>query len=160
MHNRRLTALVFGIALAAIVTAAGVAYAISSPNVTSSNTDVVRKTVNNLDINTTGGTPTTMLSVRLPAGAWVITINATAVAPGSEGLYIRCGIYSGATLLNQSTRSPDAYVGALSTTAGLHAASSTVVSLKCSQDGGVSGSPNYVDAGAVLWAHKSLSLVH
>jgi hypothetical protein len=158
MRSRRFTVLAFSVVLIALAAAAGVASAFSRPDVTSTNTDAVRTTTINKNINVAANTPTTIVSVTLPAGAWVITADATTASPAGEGNILRCGVYRGTTRLDVSSRNTSPFVGALSATAALKTTSAFVASLKCSQDDAVSGSPNYVDAGATLWAHKAASL--
>jgi hypothetical protein len=158
MRSRRFTVFVFSLVVIAIAAVAGVASAISSPNVTSTNTDAVRTTTVNKPINVAANTPTTIVSITLPAGAWVLTGDASTVSPNGEGSILRCGVYRGTTRLDVSSRSTATFVGAQSATAALRTTSPFVGSLKCSQDDAVSGSPNLVDAGATLWAHKAASL--
>lgn len=161
MRNRRVLVLLFSVAIpVALAAAGGAAYGFSRSAVTSANTDVVRKTKSATSLSPTGGTKTTILSVNLPAGSWVITADVTAIG-NSNTDWARCGIFKGATRLSlhsgDFSPAPGTYSADLGTIGAVHGAGAFTASLKCWEDGS-SGPPAYIDAGAVLWAHRSASL--
>ena len=155
--TRWMRALLFSASLVALLVVAGAAgavYGAAHPSVTGTNTDAYKKTSANVFLSETGGTKTTIVSILLPAGQWVITGDATIYAPNYGG-FVRCAVFKGSTQLDlQST------FGTLSGINVIGAVKSTspfAASLKCWDDDSNPIPPD-VDSGAVLWAHKSTSL--
>jgi hypothetical protein len=159
--------IISGIAMCAVAGTAGVAYAASTA-VTSSNTDVVVTTAHNKNMSTSGGTRTTIASVTLPAGAWVLSAHASLVNFGPSD-YGRCAINRGTTSLGAASatvgdpsaagnQGPASLVSTVSVAGAVRLTGSTVVTLTCWHDRS-NGSQPYVDASASLVAHKSPSLV-
>jgi hypothetical protein len=155
-QRRTVLAVTGGLVLAVTVGAAG--YAASTQSVQNSNVDVVRTRATQKNLPTTGGTNTTVISVVLPGGSWVVTTNATAVNFGSDD-YVRCGIYSDSTSLNGATTYIGVgagAVGGINPIGSFKSSGPVTVRLRCSHDTTAAGL--YIDPGAVLWAHRSASL--
>jgi hypothetical protein len=123
-----------------------------------------------MNLSKTGGEGVTLTSLTLPAGSWVVSAEATLVNFGPSD-FARCQIYangkqiaSGATMVGNPNLSGAEGAAALVAGRGLIGAfeiSTTVpAELRCLHDHNTpSGEgPRYVDAGAVLLAHKSASL--
>lgn len=136
----------------------GVAYGATSNEITASTQDVVLQTSAATPLPTMGGQNTTVLSVRLPAGSWVVTSDAVAVNFGANDI-VRCGIYRGAVQLSgMSAEVATGHVVAdIPTTGGFIRTTGSKVTLQCWHDADVAG--EYIDPGATLTAHKSTSLV-
>lgn len=169
MH-RNVAATVAGAALVltAILAGPGAASA-ATTGVDSSSQDVVAHTAANRYENNAGGSRTTLLSVDLPAGAWVLTMNATLVNFSASD-YARCGVFVGggqvagatATVGNPAasgSMGAASYVSTVSAAAGVTLPGTATVTLQCWHDNYVAGGAPYVDAGAALTAHKSDALV-
>jgi hypothetical protein len=155
-RHRTVLPMAAGLVLAITVGAAG--YAASTQSVQNSNVDVVRTRTSQKNLPVAGATNTTVISVVLPSGSWVVTANATVVHFGSND-YVRCGIYRDGTLLNVATTMIGAgagVVGGINPIASFKSGGPHTVSLRCSHDTSAGGL--YVDPGAVLWAHRSASL--
>ena len=156
-HLRVVMLATIGLLLAASLGAA--AYAATRPSVSSANTDVVRTrtAAKSLGGQDDYGKYYTVLSVTLPKGSWVITANATASNFGM-GDSVTCRIYRGSAVV----ASVETIVSASNGLAGLNpiasfgSSTSQSVSLRCSHEGLHDGIT--IDAGAVLWAHRSSSL--
>jgi hypothetical protein len=125
--------------------------------VTPAATDVWRRTTVNIDLPTAGKQLSDpILFVRLPAGNWVLSLDATAVAFGSSD-FRRCAIYSNNQGLNGATAVVGAdggvgsstLVGNISTTAIVRAANVFAASVICQHDNSRVVPPK-VDAGATL----------
>ena len=144
-----------GLFIAATLGAAG--YAASRPNVSSANVDVIRTRSTPRSLGGGPASPVTILYVSLPAGSWVVTASATADNFGN-GDIVRCGLYRGSTPLDVASTVVSAANGmaSLAPIGAFKSGGSTAVSLRCSHDGLINGIT--IDAGAVLWAHRSSSL--
>lgn len=136
----------------------GVAYGAASDAITASTQDVVLHTSAATPLAATGGQNTTVISVRLPAGSWVVTSDAVAVNFGATDI-VRCGIYRGAEQLSAmgAEVATGNVVVDIATTGGFTRATGSKVTLQCWHDADVAG--EYIDPGATLTAHKSTSLV-
>jgi hypothetical protein len=154
-------------AVAAAVAAlalAGAGYAVSSTGTLPSNTtDGFAETSAATPLGMSGGTHVTVASLALPAGAWVLSSEASIVNFGPSD-YTRCRIVasgvqiaSGTTLVGDPSQPGANGAGALVAARGLvgsvvHSTPFTAA-LDCSHDS--SNSNPYVDPGAVLWAHAA-----
>jgi hypothetical protein len=165
----------WGVALAsAAVLAVGsgvAAYATVTTSVVSSTaSDAVRKSTANINLSTVGGAPTTIVSMTLPAGSWVLSSTESAVNFGPSD-YLRCNIMRGGTSLVGNTTmvgdnslpgamGPGAYVATLASIGRFTSARQTTVSLSCNHDTDTPSpnGPPYIDAGATLWAHRATKL--
>jgi hypothetical protein len=149
---------------------AGAAYA-ATANATravgSTTSDIVVSTGASDTLSTTGGTTTTIASVTLPPGSWVLTLHASLVNFGPSD-YTRCSLYRNSTNVGGATATVGdpagsgsmgaaAYVSTVSFATAFRSSSSAGISVRCSHDS-TNGSAPYVDAGASLVAHKSPSL--
>jgi hypothetical protein len=149
--------------LAVLAFVAGSAYAAGPLAVTSSNTDAYRTSPAIIDLSDTGGVKSTILTLSLPAGSWIISADATALSNFGRGGYIRCALYQGSTKLDQAAVSlvmdTINQTDDLSLIGAVKGASSFTARLKCWEDTSIAPPYfNHIDAGAVLWAHKSSSL--
>jgi hypothetical protein len=148
------------LAAALAATGAGAALAVSNAVtpavVTSSNVDAVKQTSTSVSLNTSTNKKV-ILSMTVPAGAWVITANLSAVNFSAYD-YVRCAVYAASTILGQQSTmvGNGDNVGAMAVTGAVKLSSSMMVSLRCSHDTAMAGM--YIDGGASLWAHKSTSL--
>jgi hypothetical protein len=139
------------------------AYGASQSAVTSSNTDAFRTTPMVIDLSADGGVKTTILSVSLPAGSWVISFDAVALSNFGKGQYIRCALYQGSTQLDKATVSlTDSVINgafSISVMGTATAMGSFTAKVKCWQDASIAPPYfNHIDIGAALWAHRSSSL--
>ncbi len=149
---------------------AGAAYAATvnaSGAIGSSTSDIVVSTSGSNTLSQTGGATTTIASVTLPPGSWVLTLHASLVNFGPSD-YTRCSLYKNSTNIGGATATVGnpagsgsmgaaAYVSTVSFATALRSSSSAGISVRCSHDS-TNGSTPYVDAGASLVAHKSTSL--
>lgn len=169
--NTRITVTRAAIALilAGSTIAGGIVHADSSAPAATV-TDYVRSSSSNTNLSTVGGVNTTIVSVSLPAGSWVLSADATAVNFGPSD-YTRCKIYNGSTFLTQATTmvgdqslpgnmGPGAYVASVGTIGTIKTATAVTASLECSHDNATPSGDAvpYIDADAVLWAHRSAGL--
>jgi hypothetical protein len=173
MLHRRVRTWAFAVAgaVAFLIVSGVAAYAaMSGSAVSSTASDAVRKSTANINLSTVGATPTTIVSMTLPPGSWVVASEESAVNFGPSD-YLRCNIMrGGASLVGNTTMvgdnslpgamGPGTYVATLGSIARFTSANSTTVSLACNHDTGTpSGNgPPYIDAGATLWAHKATKL--
>jgi hypothetical protein len=155
--------------LALVCVLAAATYGAVNPAVGTRVTDVVRKSTQNTPLRRAAGTNRVILSVALPAASWVVSADVSAVNFGPSD-YVRCGIYRNANGLNGSTatvgdpnapgaRAPAPFVATINTTAAIRSSSAFTASLRCQHDFDTPqghGAP-YIDADAVLWAHKAAS---
>ncbi len=151
---------------ATLTLVSGVAYAVSG--VPSSATDAfAKKTSGNTNMSASGGVHTTVLSLTLPAGSWVLHGDETVVNFGASD-YARCGIVSGGTSLDthatmvgqpgiSGSWGPASFVSTVSETDAVVLTKATTVGIYCEHDH-TNGSKPYVDADADLWAHRAGSL--
>ena len=115
-------------------------------------------------LSRTGGEAVTVVSIWLPAGAWVLSSEATLVNFG-PGDFARCVIIAGGTQIASGATFVGGDAGAaLVADRGLLGSvlrsTGFRASLRCLHDSPTPaglGAP-YVDPGAVLWAHKSPAL--
>jgi hypothetical protein len=112
----------------------------------------------NTNLSATGGVPTTVLTLAVPAGSWLVTAKADGVNFGAAD-YMRCGIKAGATIEDQSTSTtqPASAVVNLESQAAVTVSGTTAVTLYCQHDDNTSG--EYVDAHASLIALKVPGIV-
>jgi hypothetical protein len=155
--------IVSSIAACAVVGTTGVAYAAVTA-VTSSTADVVVTTNSVKGMTDAVGRVVPFLSMTLPAGAWVLSANATLVNPGST-TSVRCAVYRGnieiahaATVVGSQAAVLDPAAN-LSVAVAVQLTGNTVISLSCSLNNRISGAAPRVDSAASLVAHKSSSLV-
>jgi len=146
-----------GLFLAGSLGAAG--YAAAHPDVSSTNTDVVRtrSSAKSLGGQDDYGKYYTVIAVTLPAGSWVLTADATANDFGS-GDIVTCRIYRGATVIASASTIVSASNGlaGLDPIGAYRSSVAESVSLRCAHEGLHDNIT--IDAGAVLWAHRSSSL--
>lgn len=149
----------------------GVAYGSHSATAVTGHTrDALVETHVSHDLSHTGGQKVTIISFRLPAGAWVISSQATLVNFGPSD-FTRCQIRaagaqiaSGTTMVGDPTlpgaQGPAAIVVGRGLLGSVRSSSRFTVSLRCWHDTSTpAGQPAaYVDPGAVIWARKSPSL--
>lgn len=138
----------------------------TSTNLTAS-ADVVRQSASAVQLSTSGGASTTVVSAALGAGSWVLSSNATLVGWGPSD-YTRCSLYSGNTVLGGATTmignpasgaGSGTYVATVSVHGSFTSSTSTTVELRCGHDTDrAAGSAPYVDPQATLWAHQTDSL--
>lgn len=130
--------------------------------------DVVVRTAANKNLSAAGGVETTIATMSLPAGSWVLTARASLVNFGPSD-FGRCSIFRGPTALggatavigdvNQAGSWPGTTVATLSMISStVTTAAATTISLRCGHDTTLPGIP-YVDASASLAAHRSTALV-
>ena len=162
-------ATIVGIAVTATLLSGGIAYAATSSTPTASTTDTIVTTTLNEGLSATGGVPTTIATLNLPPGAYVLHASGDVVNFGPSD-YTRCQIVVGstqaatvATLVGNPAK-PGALepAGDLSGFALVGGAVNTTTSpvqaiLRCSHDH-TNGATPYVDSGASLWAHKTNGL--
>jgi hypothetical protein len=134
--------------------------------------DAVIHTTAAKSLSTTGGAETTIISVILPAGSWVISATVTLVNFGPSD-YTRCQIVAGTTQIGAATtmvgnptltgaQGSAPFVATLSTMGAFKtSAVATTVNVNCSHDHSTPppNGPGYVDPLATLHAQKSASLV-
>jgi hypothetical protein len=148
-----LAALVVVVAVGGVVLAGGAV----RPSVGTADQDAYVQSSAIKYLSASAGVRTNIVSVTLPPGSWILTAEATLVTFG-EGQVVRCGVFAGSQVLQQTARDHDADADEISAVGAVKRTSGFVASFKCWQDGGVSGRRNYLDPGAALWAHKSSSL--
>jgi hypothetical protein len=141
----------------------GAAVAASS-GVTSTTKDAWEQTNHNVDISTTGAVETPILSIKVPAGGWVISGDATLVNFGPSD-------YAGCTLRDDASpdlnahgvmvgdpsqpgnSGPAGFMGSVSLTAAVDLTTSSTITMTCSHQDS-NGSTPYVNSNADLWVHK------
>lgn len=173
-------ALITGAAAAAIAVTAGAfapAWATAAPvrvagaNAVASTTvqDYWEQTHHNINISTTGGVETPIMTLRLPAGKWVLQADQTMVNFGPSD-------YSGCTIADTvnsdlnahgamvgdpnavGALGPAAFVATMSETAAVSLSAPTTVTITCSHQN-TNGATPYINSNADLWAHRSSNLV-
>ncbi len=139
------------------VTAAGATYAAISPVVSPTTSDVVVQRHSSLDLTLAGGknNRTTVLSVSLPAGGWVLSADPTVVSFFAQDV-ARCGLYADGNELNEHSTQLGRIASVPVATAFI-ARSTFAVSLQCWHDTTLT-QEIYIDHGVSLWAHKAESL--
>jgi hypothetical protein len=145
--------------VAAVVATAGVTYALSRPNlVTTTNTDVYRRTTHNMNLWSTGVRLMTILSFTVPKGSWVISASVEAVQGGGGAGDARCGVYAGPTELDgQAGNLDSSSIASINPVGAFTTATKSKVTLQCWDDLNLA-TPNYIDTGATLLAHRATSL--
>lgn len=159
---------VAGLVLTAALLGGGIAYATSSTP-TASKTDTIVTTTTNVHLSATGGVLTTIATLNLPPGAFVLHASGNLVnfAPSD---FTRCQIFVAGTRVaavstlvgNPGLSGAAGPAGLLSpfamTGGAVNPTTSTVLAaLRCSHDR-TNGATPYVDANASLWAHKTTGL--
>jgi hypothetical protein len=152
------------VATAAMCTG-GIAYAANAGTPTASKTDTIVTTTTNEHLGATGGVPTTIITLNLPPGAFVLHASGDLVNFGPSD-FTRCQIFvagSQVAAVSALVGSPTAAgnqgpAGLLSpfalTSGAVNATTSTVQAvLSCEHDH--TGATPYVDSSASLWAHKT-----
>ncbi len=156
-----------------VVTAAllsgGIAYAATSSTPTASTTDTIVTTISNKSLSPTGGVGTTIATLNLPPGAFVLHASGDLVNFGPSD-YTRCGIFvAGTVVASVSTlvgnpsasgnQGPAGFLSPFALVGGAVNPTTTTVSaaLRCSHDH-TNGATPYVDSSASLWAHKTSGL--
>lgn len=155
-----------GAGISAVAVGASAYAATSTP--TASATDTVARSATSHTLPATGGSLATVLTLRLPAGKYVITAGGDFVNWGPSD-YSRCRILVGSTQIaavSTIVGSPDgagsngaaAFVAPFALTGGVSVGSAGATAhLQCSHDQ-TNGSQPYVDANASIWAHRTASL--
>jgi len=127
------------------------------------------QTHHGISINTTGGVETPIMTLKLPAGKWVLHADQTMVNFGPSD-YGGCSI--GDTSNNNlnthrtivgnpnttGAMGPAPFVTVLSETAAVSLSASTTVTILCEHDDSNGATPS-IDSNADLWAHRSANLV-
>jgi hypothetical protein len=111
-----------------------------------------------VNMSSTGGVATTILTLALPKGSWLVTAKADVVNFGAAD-YERCGIKAGSTAADGSTSTtePTSPVANIESQTAVVLSAATAVTLYCQHDNNTSG--EYVDARASLIAQKVTSIV-
>jgi hypothetical protein len=154
------------VTLTTLLVAGGGAYAALNA-VPATATDAVAESSASVVLSPTGGVPVTVTSLSLPAGAWVLSSEATLVS-WSLSDYTRCQIVVGTTQIASGTtmvgdpaasgsQGASTFVADRGLMGVVRRTAPFTASLRCQHDHDVA-SPPFVDAGAVLVAHKSDSL--
>jgi hypothetical protein len=147
--------LVAGGAAAAAIAALAAAQNPASATATTVNTVFRQAPV--VSLPAVGGTPTTIVSMTVPAGNWVVQSKANAVNWNRED-YLRCAVFADQQLvgvgstahLGAHPANGGTYVGLLSNLGVLRASAPVAVTLQCSHDfTSTSGAP-YIEDGALL----------
>lgn len=160
---------VAGIMVTAALLSGGIAYAATSSTPTASKTDTIVTTAAGVSLSATGGVETTIATINLPPGAYVLHASGDLVNNGPSD-YTRCQIQVGGTPVagvstlvgNPSTSGasgPADLLSPFALTGGTVNSTTTTVSatLRCWHDT-TNGSTPYIDGDASLWAHKTSGL--
>jgi hypothetical protein len=116
----------------------------------------VRKAAN-INLSPEGKVNTTITSLSLPAGNWVIHADDTVVNFGAED-FLRCQIEVGGVVAGHTATAGNTNtVSTISGTVSVKLTKAETAKNTCSHDK-ASGSMSYVDGGADMWAHKASSL--
>ena len=139
------------------VTVAGAAYAAISPGVSPTTSDVVVQRNASIDLKLAGGKNhrTTVLSVALPAGSWVLSADPTAVDFHARDV-ARCGLYANGIELNEHSTQLGR-IASVPVASAFKARSTFTATLQCWHDTTLTAEI-YIDHGVSLWAHKANSL--
>jgi hypothetical protein len=157
-----------GMAAVAALASGGIAYAASSTP-TASKTDTIATTTTAVHLGATGGVLTTVATLNLPPGAYVLRGSGDLVNFGPSD-YTRCQLFAASThIAGVSTLvgNPDAsgawgaagILSPFSLVGGVvnPGPGSIVATLRCSHDHSNGATP-YIDPDATLWAHKTRGL--
>jgi hypothetical protein len=160
---------VAGIAVTAAVVTGGLAYAASAGTPTATKTDTIATTTKSVHLSATGGILTTIATLNLPPGAFVLHASGDLVNFGPSD-YTRCQIFAAGTQIAavasfvgdpslSGARGPASRISPFALTGGaVNPTTSTVLAaLRCSHDVSLGATP-YVDADASLSAHKTSGL--
>ncbi len=152
-----------------VMMSAGVTYAATSEfsTPTASKTDTIVTTSASVNLSATGGVVTTIASIKLQRGEYVLRASGDLVSFVPSD-YTRCKIMVGSHQIaavstivgapGAGSQGPAALVSPFSLLGGWKNSGGTVVAeLQCWHDDTLSGQP-YVDGGATLWAHKTTGL--
>lgn len=107
----------------------------------------------------TPGYNTTVLSVQLPAGQWVLSSRASLVNFGPSD-YTRCQLVSNDIQVGAATAfigSDSTFVSTIAITGAFSSDDVATVELRCGHDV-FSSNPPYVDPHVTIWAHRSNDL--
>ena len=177
MLTRTRTLITCAAAAAATVSAAAPAWATTATSQAAAATAVTSTTVqdyweqtnHNINISTAGAVETPIMTLRLPAGKWVLHADQTMVNFGSSD-------YSGCTIRDTANSDLDAhgtmvgdpnttgalgpgsFVASVSETAAVSLSAPTTVTITCSHQN-TNGAIPYINSNADLWAHRSANLV-
>lgn len=105
-------------------------------------------------LGATGGIETRVMSLRLPAGSWIVHADDSAVGSSESADIVRCwlvarhGVHVGHATQVGGQNAP--FVATLSDTIGIKLTATKTVYNTCSHDNTTSGT-YYVDADATLW---------
>jgi hypothetical protein len=172
-RTRTLIACAAAATIAATVGASAPAWATAGPGqaATTSTTvqDYWEQTNHNINISTTGGVGTPIMTLNLPTGKWVLHADQTMVNFGPSD-YSGCSI-SDTTSSNLNAHrtivgdpnaadamGPASFVTVLSETAAVSLKAPTTVTIRCEHDDSNGATPS-IDSNADLWAHRSSNLV-
>ena len=123
--------------------------------------DFVVRTTSATLLSNTANVKSTVASLSLPAGNWVIHADDSAVGLNSIADVVRCNLVVGtrsashATEVGNSSGYP--LVATVGITIGVRLTTATTVFNRCWHDN-TTGSSYYIDPDANLWAHKTASL--
>ena len=177
MLTRTRTLITCAAAAAATVSAAAPAWATTATSQAAAATAVTSTTVqdyweqtnHNINISTAGAVETPIMTLRLPAGKWVLHADQTMVNFGPSD-YAGCEIGDTANSdLNAhnnivgdpnatGAQGPAPFVDTLSETAAVSLSAPTTVTITCSHQN-TNGATPYINSNADLWAHRSSNLV-
>lgn len=162
-------AIVVGIVVTAAFVSGGAAYAASSSTPTASKTDTIVATSTNVNLSATGGVETTIATLNLPPGAFVLHASGDVVNFGPSD-FTRCQIVVASTQVAAvstlvgdpaatGAQGPAGLLSSFALVGGAVNATTTteLAALRCEHDN-TNGSTPYVDGGASLWAHKTSGL--
>ena len=130
--------------------------------------DYWEQTNHNINISTTGGTETSIMTLQLPAGKWVLHADQTMVNFGpsdfggcSIGDTTNNNLNTHRTMVGDPNASgaqgPASFATVLSETAAVSLSAPTTVTVLCEHDKSNGATP-YIDSNADLWAHLSAKL--
>jgi len=131
--------------------------------------DYWEQTNHNINLSATGGVSTPIMTLKLPAGKWVLHADQTMVNFGPSD-YAGCEIGDTANSdLNAhnnivgdpnatGAQGPAPFVDTLSETAAVSLSAPTTVTITCSHQN-TNGATPYINSNADLWAHRSSNLV-
>jgi hypothetical protein len=173
---RTLIACAVAATIAATAGASAPAWATTTGRVASAKTtatttvqDYWEETHSSRNISMSGGVETPIMTLKLPAGKWVLHADQTMVNFGPSD-YGGCSIGDTANSNLNTHRTmagdpnatgamgPASFVTVLSETAAVSLSASTTVTVLCEHDDSNGATPS-IDSNADLWAHRSSNLV-
>jgi hypothetical protein len=131
----------------------------SNPSSIEKTTDFWTETHKSVQMSSIGGSLTTIQTMKLPAGSWVLQAEQTVVNFDTPD-YVGCNISDSTTSDLTAHR---LYVGGAypvmtdSETAAVVLTGPSTISIECEHDD-TNGAEPYVDPNADLWAHRATSL--